>query len=286
MRVVMRTLLSVVLVGSLALIAGCWGQNNSHSQDLSGNAELTVYFQDAEGRLVPVVRQVHLEADTPENRLRAAMEELLKGPAPEDQNRLFSQLPDGVKLLGVAVSRPYATVNFSAALEQMGGAMRVRGTIDQLTWTATALEEVSGLFLEVEGERVGTAERPFTGEGLLFDKLYRPAAGDWAREASPTKCLETFMVTIGPNVEEMWRWMGPRARDLWGTPDNVEWTALAEGLGSWRDYEVVDEIIAGDVATVIIRGDQVLEGIPEPDATYRARMVREDGVWKWDLRAE
>jgi|Deesub1362A_J573_1020465.scaffolds.fasta_scaffold00035_95 hypothetical protein len=287
-----KTVLIALVISLLVLGAGCWGGGDGETppddppNGSAGTAEVTVYFFNGEGELVPVVREVALDEDTPENRLRAAVDELLKGPAAEEADRLYSQIPENVELLGVEISRPYATLDFSAELEQMGGTTRVFGTLDQLTWTATTLDEVSGLILEVEGERVGTDEHLFTGEGVLFDRLYRPAAGDWAREASPAKCLETFLVTIGPNVEEMWSWMGPRARELYGTPENIDWTALAEDLGSWRDYEVVEEIIRDDVATVTIKGDRVVEGTPEPDAAYPARMVREDGIWKWDLRAD
>lgn len=284
MRRSRKTVLTVALIGVLLLsTAGCFRGNNKPAPEPPVTALVTLYFYDAEGELVPVTREVGLEQDTPEFRLRAAMEELIKGPGPDETEPLYNQLPGDAKLLNLEISRPYATLNFSGELDRIGGSMRVHGTLEQLKYTATALDEVSGVFLQLEGERAGTDERPFTGEGVLFEKLYRPADGEWAREVSPAKSLETFMATIGPNVEEMWLWMGPRARELWGTPGNVDWTALAEGLGSWRDYEVVEETIEGDRARVTIRGDQVLEGIPEPDAVYTASMVREDGIWKWNL---
>ncbi len=284
MRIKMKMVLALVLVIALVLPAGCADVEDPTVEELA--ATVFVYFYDAEeDTLVPVEREVELVADTVENRLQAAMEELIKGPGP-DEETLYSSIMENTELLSLEYNRPYATLNFNSDFEQMGGTAWVSTALDQVLYTATDLAEVSAIYLSVEGEQVGTADRPFTGEGFLFEQLYRPAAGDWAQDASPAECLESFMVTIGADEEDMWSWMGPRARELWGSPDNIEVSALAEGLGSWRDYEVREEVIENDTAWVTIQGEQVLEGMTEPDAEYTAEMVLEEGVWKWNLAKE
>lgn len=171
-RPTVRPIVVLLLIGLLVFAAGCGG---GKPVPPPVTAEVTVYFYlSSDGMtLEPVVREVTLKEDTLEARLQAAMEELLKGPSAEEADRLISQLPEDVKLLGVEVSPPYATLDLSAALEQIGGSARVLGILQQLTYTGTEFEEITDLVLEVEGVRVGTNERPFSGEGALFETLTR-----------------------------------------------------------------------------------------------------------------
>lgn len=168
----MKPVVLLLLIGVFVFAAGCGGAKPG---PLPLTAEVTVYFYlSSDGMtLEPVVREVTLVEDTLEARLRAAMEELLKGPAAAEADRLYSQLPADAELLGVEVSPPYATLDFSAALERVGGSARVLGILNQLAYTGTEFEEITDLILKVEGEQVGTDERPFSGEGVLFDTLTR-----------------------------------------------------------------------------------------------------------------
>ncbi|MEW6459154.1 MAG: GerMN domain-containing protein [Bacillota bacterium] len=168
-----RPIVVLLLIGLLAFSVGCGGSRAVVPPPVT--AEVTVYFfLNSDGTtLEPVVREVTLKEDNLEARLCAAMEELLKGPSAEEAGRLYSQLPADVKLLSVEVSPPYATLDFSAELEQIGGSARVFGVLEQLTYTGTEFEEITDLVLEVEGVQVGTDERPFAGEGVLFDTLTR-----------------------------------------------------------------------------------------------------------------
>lgn len=178
-----RILLVLVLLGLLVFSLGCGGNEKPNStaapDESSAPDTVTVYFFRDDGNMEPVSREVALDEDTPEARLNAAVNELLKGPSSEQSGQLFTQLPEGVKLLGVEIEPPYATLDFSAELENMGGSARVFGVLDQLVYTATELDGVDDLILKMEGEQVGTTERPFTGDGLLFDsdELKRPDAG-------------------------------------------------------------------------------------------------------------
>jgi germination protein M len=286
MRTVSKWMPALLLVILLTVNGGCRGDETATLEpetiEHRGNSILvTIYLTHSDEKLVPMEKEVLLDDKTADSHLRAAIDALLRAESMAEQ-RLFNQLPDDAELLNVEINRPYATLDFSAELERMGGTARVAFALDQITYTAAALDEVSGVFLKVEGERVGIGDRYFTGEGFMFEKLFR-SGGEWARDISPVEALESFMVTIGPEVDEMWFWMGPRARELYGNPENIDWTALAEGLGSWRNYEIVEAIVENDRATVTIQGDQQLEGMIEPDASYTAHMIHENGIWKWDL---
>ncbi len=251
--------------------------------------EITVYFtrmSQTSVEMVPVVRSVSLEEDTPESRLEKAIEVLLEGPTGEEENQgLSSQAKGAARLLGVKVVRPYAVLDFSSDLNSMGGSARVDGFLKQLAFTASEVDGVKGVVFKVEGEIRGTENSPFTGEGVLFDSLHRPLERQWLESLSPEEVLDLFVVVI-PDTDLMWQLMGPVAQAAYERPAGIEWSAYAEGLGSWVDYEVLEKNVEGDTARVTIGGRQVLEGIVEEDARYRAFLVKVDGVWRWDFPPE
>lgn len=254
----------------------------------AGQVPVTLFFLRAPSgtgkpELVPVSRRVSLPADAgPADRLKAAFAALAQGPSDaEKAEGLSSAFPAGARLLGLTVRRPFAELNFSRELEQMGGSARVGDALRQIAYTAAAVEPVMGVILKVEGTRVGGRDRPFTGEGFLFRALYPEPDSAFAAGLSPARSLDLFVATVGDR-QAMWQMMSPARQAAYGTPAKVEVSAFAEGLGSWRDYTVVEERVEGDRASVTIRGDQVLEGMLEKGATYRAEMVRVDGRWRWD----
>ena len=114
-------------------------------------------------------------AVSPETRLARALEALLQGPTPQEgqARALFTQIPEGTKLLGVRIEGETGYLNFSRELEQTAGTMRLNGLLRQIVFTATEVPPVRSVVLMVEGERVGTEEHPFTGDGLLFGELSR-----------------------------------------------------------------------------------------------------------------
>lgn len=249
-----------------------------------GERPLMVYFLRDTGtdlEPVPVARCAAWNGTDPEAGARAAVAALVQGPTEEERRqRLASSIPSGTRLLGARWQRPYLHVDFGPELEQVGGSAAVQGLLDQLAWTLTEMEGVGAVILEIEGEQVGTADRPFTGQGFLFRALRRPL-GPWQARLGPAQALDVFIASVGDR-ERMWALMGPSARRQFGSPEGIEVEAFSEGLGAWRAYRVVEERVDGDRATVTIGGRQHLEGVEYPDARYTARMVREQGVWKWD----
>lgn len=146
----------------------------------SASGAVRVYFTrtDARGEIVmeEVDRAARVRAST-EEQLRAAMDALLAGPDPAEtqDGSVYTQLPPGTRLLGARIEGETAYLDFSKELEQTAGTMRLAGMLRQIVWTATAVPPVRRVILLVEGERVGTEEHPFTGDGLLFDELARDA---------------------------------------------------------------------------------------------------------------
>lgn len=292
---------SLVLLVALSASGCSWLAADDGPTDTPPGAEVVVYFvrkdaaggdaagQNADGqngtalKLEPVRRRVQVDPGDVTGYLRAAFEALLAGPTADESGRgLTTELPASAKLRGVSWERPYAIIDFSRELGELGGTLRVSGAVDQIAYTATEIGGVAGVILKVEGERVGTEQHPFTGEGLLFSCLHRRLTPEWLGTLSPSQVLDLFIALI-PDREKMWKLMGPRARATYGRPEDVEASAFSEGLGAWRAYRVVEEKVEQGRAQVVIGGDVTREGMTERDARYRATMVRENGYWKWDF---
>lgn len=245
------------------------------------------YFHDnAEPDAPPLAadRKTTVQGEAkPDMLARKAFAELLAGPSRAEKDKgLFSSLPEGTILLGLRYARPFVYLNFNAALEQTGGSARVQAILDQISYTAASIPGIKAAILEIEGEQAGTNDHPFTGEGFLFDNLKPPVDGAWVEKLRPADALDLFITAI-PNPDDMWKMMGPKARKQFGSPDGIDTSGFAEGLGAWRNYRVMRQEIKGDQAAVEIGGRQMLEGNVEPKALYKALMVREDGRWKWEL---
>ncbi|WP_066634591.1 GerMN domain-containing protein [Desulfolucanica intricata] len=282
--------LSILIVFISLPVTGCSENRTIDSPKPSqgDKIELTVYLNGpykggVQLPMVPVKRVVRLTGeDTPEFRVKAALEALIKGPTDkEEEEGLSTALPKDVKVLNVDVKRPYATVNFSSELQKIGGSMMIGSLLDQIKYTLTELDGISGIIIQVNGEQVGTEANPFGGEGITFNVLSRVANGEWVKKISPARSLDYFIVSIG-NAKEMWQWMGPAAKKQYKSPEKLNVSEFVEGMDSWRDYEVVSEDIQGNRATVIIKGNLLLEGTEEKGVQYSAAMIKEDGQWKWE----
>lgn len=281
-RVSLALFILACALGSLS----CRGPARPAPSPAKTNVSYDVYFHRAGAPDAPptaVRRRAALSRATAAGRVRAAVRALLAGPtAAEKSKGYYSSLPANARLLDVSYERPVVRLNFSRELERIGGTARVGALLDELAYTAASIPGIKGVILEIEGERAGTDEHPFTGEGFLFRLLHPPADSAWARRLAPADALDLFIAAI-PDRAEMWKLMGPDARRTYGAASGIDVSGFAEGLGSWRAYRVTRQKASGNEASVVIAGRQVLEGNVEPNARYTARMVREDGRWKWEL---
>ncbi len=120
-------------------------------------------FTSNEG-LVPVLREV------PKTQAiaTAAVRELLKGPNDAEMSgspAMYTAIPEGTTLLGLAIKDGVATVNLSKEFESGGGSATVLGRLAQVVYTLTQFSTVDGVRFELDGVPVTV----FSGEGVVLD---------------------------------------------------------------------------------------------------------------------
>ena len=133
--------------------------NNSISRDV-----VTVFFSKAQGNqsiVEDVVRK--LPPQERNNPLEFALQELLKGPTPEEKNEgFYSEIPAGTKLLGVKQGKDSITINLSKQFTSGGGSTSMTQRLEQIKQTAYSLDSSHDVMLAVEGKPLET----LGGEGL------------------------------------------------------------------------------------------------------------------------
>jgi germination protein M len=138
-------------------------EEDAQAESGVGDYDLTLYFRysvDARELLTPQVRTVTAVADP----YRAAMEELIAGPASDSQ--LLPVLPDTVKVLGIEVADGIATVNVSKEIltdaNQVGVSAEGEGlALSAIANTMTEFEGVNKVKLLIEGMQSGMVEGRF-----------------------------------------------------------------------------------------------------------------------------
>lgn len=128
---------------------------------------LTLYFANSQATAVsPEKRKVTLPAGSSlEDRLKITLEELIRGPQIAG---LFRTIPEGVRILLVAVEKNIVTVNFSREMEtnHPGGAAGESMTINSIVNTLTEFEGIDLVAMTVEGE-------PMSIEHMILDAPVR-----------------------------------------------------------------------------------------------------------------
>jgi hypothetical protein len=120
-------------------------------------------FTGNEG-LVPVLREVPGTKAV----ATAAMTALLDGPAGaelEGSPAMYSAIPEGTKLLGIAIKGGVATVDLSGRFASGGGTYSVTARLAQVVYTLTQFSTVDAVRFELDGVPVTT----FSSEGVVLD---------------------------------------------------------------------------------------------------------------------
>jgi len=88
---------------------------------------------------------------------RAAIEELLKGPTPEERARgLYTPIPDGTRLLSLKIVDGTAYADFDRRMEyRMGGSVRVMAVRRSIELTLKQFSTVQRVVISVEGNTEG-----------------------------------------------------------------------------------------------------------------------------------
>jgi len=131
-----------------------------------GERSASVFFLQYEEEtktnyLVPVKRAI--PRGNIEEKIKAAIDELLKGPDEKEKaDGLNTAMPEGATLIDVKVEGDIAFLNFSKEIEQGGGTMLMTDRLAQIVYTATQFPPVNKVRLLINGEPI----KYFSGEGL------------------------------------------------------------------------------------------------------------------------
>ena len=135
-----------------------------------------VYFvqsHDATFTLEPGYRRT-VRGDV-EAHARAAIEELVQGPRPDEAARgLSTALPEDLEVRDVRLQGDVLYVDLSAAFERGGGSALMRARLEQLRWTLTQPSGVEAVAFALEGEPLHV----LGGEGLLVERPWVRSEGD------------------------------------------------------------------------------------------------------------
>jgi len=179
-RQALSALLVITLLMALALGAGCSRQaaqgpapqpdpTSPPSQAETPAAEPTptpeatsevaVYFVRGE-EAVAVTRTI--EATTAI--ATAALNELLGGPTSEERAAdLFTEIPEGTRLLGLTIEGGLATVDLSSEFESGGGTLSMTLRLDQVLDTLFAFPTIERVAFKIDGDPV----EAIGGEGIM-----------------------------------------------------------------------------------------------------------------------
>ena len=126
---------------------------------------ITLYFADENTNMVPVTRTLSLT----DNPLRAALEELIRGPA--RGSSLYRTIPDKDFSVEIEFNPEDGSlvIDLSPDLANLGGFVQSKAAFDSLMMTVSAFNEVKEIYLKVEDELIETF-----GEGILLEQPLTP----------------------------------------------------------------------------------------------------------------
>ena len=120
-------------------------------------------FTDNAG-LAPVLREIPKTQAV----ANAAVKALLAGPNDAElgaRPAMYTDIPDGTKLLGLTIKDGVATVDLSAEFESGGGRASILGRLAQVVYTLTQFPTVDQVLFKLDGEPVTV----FGGAGVKLD---------------------------------------------------------------------------------------------------------------------
>jgi hypothetical protein len=161
----------------------------------------------------------------------AALEALFSGPdAEEAAAGVETEIPQGTKLESVNVSSGVATVDVSPEFDALREAPSMDASLAQITFTLTQFPTIRKVWVAVQGEPVGSQQRPTTR--ATFPKLVplilveRPALGE--NVSSPMRVSGTASV-FGATLRV--RLQDPDGETIW--EDTVTASEGAPGRGTF-----------------------------------------------------
>jgi len=127
----------------------------------------------------------HRTVDKQETVGTAALEELLRGPTPEEAAAgLGTSIPEGTTLNGLTIEDGIATVDLSGEYDDGGGSLAMFTRLAQVVHTLTQFPTVQGVLFQLDGEPVET----FSSEGIVLDG---PQTREDYEDQAPPTLVET-----------------------------------------------------------------------------------------------
>jgi spore germination protein GerM len=125
---------------------------------------VSIFFSKTQGSksiVENVTRQLPTEHNlTP---LKFALQELLKGPTPEEKSQgFYTEIPKGTQLLGLNRQSHTVIINLSHQFSSGGGSTSMTQRLEQVKQTVYAMDDSHHVNLSVEGKPLET----LGGEGL------------------------------------------------------------------------------------------------------------------------
>jgi hypothetical protein len=183
---------------------------------------LSVYFLRGEK-----IGVAHRQVPQTQEVARAAMEELLAGPTPEEEAAgLHSEIPEGTELLDIALADGVATVDLSGPYDDGGGSLTMFARLAQVVFTLTQFPTVEGVVFRLDGEPVEV----FSSEGIVLEG---PQTREGYEDVTPQILVES-----------------PAVGDTVTSP--VRFSGLANVFEATVTYELVDadgNVLAGSFVT-------------------------------------
>ena len=126
---------------------------------------VAVYFLALDSNDNGIYKKVQREIPTGEDKLKFAINELLKGPnLVEKSIGAYSEIPKTTKLLGIKQTKDKVIIDFSSDFQYGGGTDSVYSRLMQLIKTAVNNTENKKIYLYLDGEQVNV----IGGEGLMI----------------------------------------------------------------------------------------------------------------------
>lgn len=143
-------------------------QQQEEKSDDVPKSYISIYFigQNANKEEVYKVVKREYDADKGETKLKDSIENLLKGPTDEEKAKgIYSEIPQGTKLLSLEETPTKIIVNLSGDFEQGGGTDGLYKRLYQLIKTANK-NTVLDVYLYINGKKADV----IGGEGIMLNQ--------------------------------------------------------------------------------------------------------------------
>jgi len=147
---------------------------------------IKLYFADSRSNLIPVTRSVSIT----DNRIRTALNELIRGPA--RNSFLFRTIPDQNAVMEVRFDQEEGSlyIELSEEFSSLGGAIQSETALNSIILTLSPFREIKNVFFTMNGELIDTF-----GDELPIEQPLQ--LHQWAEPIyAPVQAGDRFYLTV------------------------------------------------------------------------------------------